>query len=184
MDTRPIVVDFDDFYNVNNGLDLLFRIKSEVKGFKCTLFTVLGRCSLGFIKTIHNIDWIEMACHGRIHNHKECQYWDLEEIKYYISHYDNIYSDYIQKIFKPPYWLGNDIIYKELDKNGFIIAENLVNGKKRPDCKYVYTLQDKRYKYIHGHIQDGCGNGLKEQFTYYCSLKGEFKFISELRSEL
>jgi len=167
------IMDFDDFSETNNRLDLLLELKKEIPQLKVTLFTIPGQSSLEFCqKIVNDYDWIELALHGDIHSYLECIYWNRKKSIAYLEKYEK--WGCFKKIFKAPYWKGSKGLYQVLKSNKYILAEN----KQVKDYKKLYILNENS---VHGHIQNVCGNGLQEKFNYYKSLKNNnFKFISEL----
>jgi hypothetical protein len=170
---QKIVVDFDDFCDESNRLDLLFRIKAKVPNFKCTLFTIPVYTSLTFAEQVSKLGWLELAFHGDFHTTQECKTWSNMQVQAYVDKWCR--NKFFVKVFKAPHWAGNEVVYKYLTNAGFIIAEN-----KETPFKNVYQLNNGKVKSVHGHIPDVCGNGIASMYDDVCSLKGEFYFISEL----
>jgi len=170
-----IVVDFDDFCEEENKLDLLYKLKEKIPNFKVTLFTIPGKSSNKFLENLKKNDWMQFGIHGEYHTYLECEKWDKNKINQVLDKYEPL--GYYEKLFKAPYWRGNEEIYKVLDERGYIIAEN----KPIEYVKNKYLL----YNYsVHGHISNVCDNGIEEKYDYYSSLNGDFKFITELFNEI
>jgi len=171
-----LVVDADDFAEDNHRLDLLFQIKKEIPEFKISVFTVLGKCSMDFIRYVKTLDWIDMIPHGWGHKDAyECKDWTLEQAKTYfekLEHYG------LTRGFKAPGWQISQHIYEVAPQYGYWIADQPFNSKTRPKSVSVYEL-DRPWK-KHYHIQNVCDNGLEEKVEEILSFKGnKFKFIKE-----
>jgi len=170
---QDLVVDFDDFSEKNNKLDLLKKLKEKISNLKVTLFTIPADCSKEFCQEINKLDWIELALHGDTHTHLECSIWTKKKALEVLNKYES--WGCFKKIFKPPFWAGSEGLYEALAEKNYILAQTptAIIGDN-----IVYKLD---LKSVHGHIQNVCNNGLEEKFDYYKSLRGNsFKFISEL----
>jgi len=169
---QELVVDFDDFSEKNNKMELLEKLKKEIPNLKVTLFTIPSQCSKEFCQKIAKLDWIELALHGDTHTHLECSIWTKEKALEVLNKYES--WGCFKKIFKPPFWAGSEGLYQALSEKNYILAQN----KEVVGDNQVYRINVNS---VHCHIQNICDNGLEEKFDYYKSLKGHsFKFISEL----
>lgn len=169
---KELIMDFDDFSEENNNLELLEELKKEIPNLKVTLFTIPAQCTKQFCKYISALDWIELAIHGEFHNYLECSTWTKEKTLKVLDKYEQ--WGCFKKIFKPPYWAGSVGMNEALEERGYILAQN----KETTGVSKLYLLNDNS---VHGHIQNVCENGLEEKFNYYKSLKdSSFKFISEM----
>jgi len=170
------IVDFDDFSEKNNRLDLLIKLKEKIPNLKITLFVIPGKCSKEFCQKVNKEDWIELALHGDIHSYLECKNWTKEQTLKYLDKYEG--WNCFQKIFRPPYWVGSEGLRQGLAEKGYILCQNKpmdYNGK-------LYILNKMGLNVsVHGHIPNVCGNGLEENFKHYSELSGNFKFISEIK---
>jgi len=174
---RNIIVDFDDFCDDNNRLDLLFQLKGLIPNFKVNLFTIMGKSSESFLNAIKEISWIDMIPHGWTHNTpRECENWKYDAIC--IPYLENIERYGLTRGFKAPGWIIPDDMYQALLEHGYWIADQEYNNDRRPSELKAYLLNKPGR--IHGHIQNVCDNGLEERFDYYASLRGNFKFIKEI----
>ena len=161
-----MIVDFDDFSQDNNRLDILFKIKAICPDFKVTLFTVPAECSKEFCREVAKLDWVQLALHGEHHTHIECSTWTKEHTLEVLDRYEK--WGCFQKIFKPPYWAGSEGLNEALKERGYILAQN-----KQTDYPNLYLLNENS---IHGHIQDVCGNGIETLYKEIIKHKN-FEFI-------
>lgn len=200
-----IVVDFDDFYDENNGLDILFRWKARFPKFKVTLFAVLGKTSLRMLELINrNSDWVQLGGHGFLHETNfECLYWDEKRMGTILNYAEE--SGYYQKVWRCPGWQitypqpyndnpdsnkpvnsNSQLIYNVLRERGYLICDQHYNKDRRPMGTRIYCSCNPRF--IHGHIQNieqGEPNGLEqiEKAGVPWDSNSEFKFITELTDE-
>ena len=172
---KEYIIDADDFMEESNGLHILFRIKARNPEFKITLFTIVGKCSKEFIELIKKIDWIDMVPHGWEHGtSRECENWSYEKSKLYLKEVNRLG---LTKGFKAPGWQISDGMYKALLEEGYWVADQAYNNRRRPPKLKSYIL-DSNNK-IHCHIQEVCGNGLLTMEEKITNLKGKFKFVYE-----
>jgi len=191
------IINFDDFSEDNNRLDLLEKLKSEMPNFKATLFTVVGRCSDKFIERVKQYDWLDMCPHGWrhttiygdvndwvLHPTIECKDWTAKDVYEYVG---AISRFNLTPVFKSPGWLLSEEAYKKFYELGYWIADLPNNEQKwyKKDKMYIY---DSPFK-VATHIQNigtyaetkfGNKGGLEKRFDYLLSLKGnDFIFIKE-----
>jgi len=167
-----MIVDFDDFCEENNRLDLLFYIKSKIPNFKASLFTIIGKCSPSFLEAVKEISWLKMYPHGWEHpTSRECEAWSYEVSKVYLEKIEDMG---IGRTFKAPGWQISDGMYKALLEKGYGVADQRYNDQRRPSELKVYYPTATHY-----HIQNVCGNGLEESLDQILKLKGNFKFLDE-----
>lgn len=181
-----LIVDFDDFAENNNRLDLLFKLKELNAKFKATLFTVPSQTSVKFLQNLNNkmLDtsgekWLEYAVHGYNHTYLECKYWFFSDSHYFLALAEE--SGLYAKGFKAPYWEMSKDLYDVLLDRGYWIADHDRNDGMRPLSLPCYKVDNRNS--IHGHIQNVCGNGIEETFEYLLGRiknETEFKFISEV----
>ena len=81
---QKVVVDFDDFRESDNRLDLLYRIRSKFPGFKATLYTIPMQNSLAFLEEISRIEWLELHPHGWEHFPYESSFWTKDQADRYL----------------------------------------------------------------------------------------------------
>lgn len=172
------IVDFDDFYEDNNDLDILFRLRSQIPGFKVNLFTIPGRCSTGFIKEIQRIDWIDMIPHGYTHeSNYECMGWSYPTALGYL---DMIEQLRLTRGFKAPGWQISDGTYQALLHKGYWVADQAYNNERRPVRLKTYIIDSPEK--IHGHIGHLGGenkNALTIIYMMLLGLQGTFHFIRD-----
>lgn len=177
-----MIVDFDDFSETNHRLDLLQELKRINPAFKCTLFAVPGQGSPGFWSEVPV--WCELAVHGWMHpDPYECADWTYEQMA------EAIYGrpEFFVKGFKAPGWQISDGCYEALLDHGWWVADQPYNDHRRPVGLRVHLLSDTASSgtdpaHWHGHIQDVCGNGLKEtwgRLTEAVANATSFEFVSE-----
>lgn len=173
------IVDADDFCEDNNSLDVLWNIKGNNPNFKITLFTIIGRCSLRFLGTIKNIDWINMVPHGLLHDtNRECEHWDYKKCKSYIT----LVKAYgLEKGYKSPGWVIPDAMYQVLLEYNYWVADQTYNNERRPKELRAYLL-DKPGR-LHYHIGNLGGvnkNEISLYADYLSKLQGDFAFIKDV----
>lgn len=169
------IIDADDFSEDNQGWEFITKIKKAIPNFKITLFTIVGRCSLDFIKEIKEYDWIDMVPHGWMHdNPLECLRWNYKKSYNYLNDIDNFS---LTHGFKAPGWQISDGMYKALLKKNYWVADQIYNNERRPKDLRTYLLDTPNK--LHFHIQDVCGNGLQESLSQILTLKGNFIFIKD-----
>jgi len=166
-----LIIDFDDFSDDNNRLDLLNELKCLNSKFKCTIFAIPSKTSIDIP------DWIEVGVHGwSHHSNYECSEWSYSECLEVL----NTVGDRYSKLFKAPGWQISDGCYSALKEKDYIVADKEYNRSRRPKGLKTYELGNNSW---HGHIQNVCGNGLEERFEELKDIvrsTSEFKFISEL----
>jgi len=178
-------LDLDDFCVGNSQLPLLDELKARVPDLKVTLFTI--PCPTGPIAMSpleHAVwltvvrqsrPWLEFAVHGWRHTFLECRDWSKADALEVLQRAETlaVYA----RVFKAPYWETSPGLYDAIAERGWVIADHPRNDALRPAGLRVYHLGPGR---AHGHVQNVCDNGLAEQFAFYASLQGPFKFVSEV----
>lgn len=173
-----MVFDFDDFYETNNRLDLLGKLKEINPSFRCTVFAVPGRGSNHFWASVPN--WIELAVHGWKHPHpREAEKWSYRQTCRVLDHPRVV--KYFVRGFKAPGWQISDETYRALADREWWVADQRYNDKRRPEGLKVYRLGPDSW---HGHIQNLPfeKNGLEERFNEIADMvekADSFRFISE-----
>lgn len=173
------ILDYDDFYEENSSLSLLYYLRSHIEGFKVNLFTIVGRCSTSFIEEVQKIEWIDLIPHGLKHEtNYECKDWGLQASLGYLG----ILKDMqLTKGFKAPGWQISDGMYQALLQEGYWVADQIYNNERRPAALKAYLL-DRPWK-IHGHIGHLGGenaNELSRMRMDLLTLKGNFHFIKDV----
>ncbi len=174
------ILDFDDFCDENNGLDLLYRLKAAVPSLKVNLFTIPGRCTNNFLSEVCKLHWVDMIPHGFVHKtSRECQNWTYAES---IDYLDWVEDFGFTRGYKSPGWQTSDGLFQALAERNYWVADQAYNNNRRPPELRAYIL-DAPYK-IHGHIGHwGSGhnaNALELIYDTLCKLHGEFKFIKDI----
>jgi len=145
-----IFCDLDDFCESNHKLALLDLLRKEIPGFRVTLFTIPGLCSLDWLNEVREKrDWVDLVPHGWKHPHsRECQNWSLEECREYL---DCIEPLKMTHGFKAPGWQISDGMYQVLLERDYWLADQLYNTGRRPVELRAYVLTGAPNQ-IHGHI--------------------------------
>ena len=191
---KGYILDFDDFSQSNNRLDLLFELKSFNPRFKATLFTPAGLSSYEFLKEINKLDWLELALHGWYHLPKECKEWDYKKTISYLEEAEKL--GVFVKGFKCPMWIANEYVLQALADKDWWYADNPISEYahiKRPENLKIYYAGTKEivpgvmggnYQRYHGHIQEIGGNGLETLYPILKTLpENNYLFISEIIKE-
>ena len=174
-----IIVDLDDFAEDNNALDMLFRLRAKVPGFKVNLFTIPGLCSYPFIAAVQENDWIDMIPYGYKHpTSRECERWTYQHS---IEYLDWVEQFGFTKGYKSPGWQTSAGLFQALAERGYWVADQAYNNHRRPPELRAYIL-DAPWK-VHGHIGHMGGhnaNALELIYDDLLKLRGEFMFIEDL----
>lgn len=178
-----MVVDFDDYNEDENRLDLLQQLKRINPLFKCTVFAIPALGSEGFWRSTPK--WIELAVHGWEHPHPyEAVSWSYEQAGFVLDHCSELFAHG----FKAPGWQISDETYRAATDRGWWIADHWDNDDRRPEGQLVHRIEPDyatRGDHWHGHIPDVCGNGIAETFSTLSEAVGlatRFQFISEVVS--
>jgi hypothetical protein len=166
LDTKPLVLDLDDFCQDNQGLDLLDRLRDDVGGdnFRATLFTIPGRCQLEWIDRMHHDrPWLQLVPHGYKHEtSRECETWSIHTMRGYLR---RLQGYGLVRGFKAPGWQLNQNIYDGLLEEGYWIADKVENRPMRPYGLLAYEIDEPRK--IHGHIGHLGGHNANELSLIY-----------------
>ena len=175
-----MVVDFDDYCEDDNRLDLLFKLKEANPAFKCTVFAIPAQGSEKFWRTTP--EWIELAVHGWWHPHpREAENWTREQTKFVFSYCHDLFVHG----FKAPGWQISDATYEVAMESGWWIADHWDNDARRPQGLLTHRIAPDYQTsgdHWHGHIPNVCGNGIEETFdqlSQKVSQAESFQFISE-----
>lgn len=173
------VIDFDDFFESNNALDMLFQLRAAVPGFRVNLFTIPGRCTMGFLDEVRKLEWIDMIPHGFNHpTSRECERWTYQQSIEYLDYLEPLG---LTRGFKAPGWQTSNGLFQALADRGYWIADQAYNNDRRPPELRAYILDQPRC--IHGHIGHLGGhnaNALELIYADLLNLRGEFVFIKDL----
>jgi hypothetical protein len=175
-----VVVDFDDFHEEENRLDLLHALKAINPKFKCTVFAIPALGSEEFWR--ETPEWIELAVHGWRHPHpREAAGWTYSEAMFVLSYCSDIFAHG----FKAPGWRISDETYTACMDAGWWVADHWDNDRRRPQGLLThriapdYALTNGHW---HGHIPNVCGNGIEETFPALSERVVQaldFQFVSE-----
>lgn len=172
-----MIIDADDFYDANNRLDLIYALKEANPAFKMTLFTVPGLCTDTFLASLP--DYLEVAVHGWLHpDPYECVGWTRSDMERLLVR--PIVRERCIRLFKAPGWQISDACYDVLLAHDYAVADQPYNDERRPAGLRVHRLGDGDHS--HHHVQDVCGNGLKESWDALLSRvtsAESFEFVSE-----
>lgn len=170
------IIDADDFHQSNNGLEILFYIKSQAPDFRINLFTIPGLCNEAFLREVRKLDWIDMIPHGWLHpTPLECLEWSYERSKEYLK---QIEPFGFTKGFRAPGWQISDGMYRALLEEGYWVADQTYNNLRRPPELPFYLL-DAPGK-LHFHIGGRNNNNQIGMFAErLCKLQGQFEFIKD-----
>ncbi len=175
-----MVVDFDDYCEDDNRLDLLEELRRINPAFKVTLFAIPARGSETFWR--ETPDWIELAVHGWWHPHpREAEHWSYEQATFVMDYC----ASWFAHGFKAPGWQISPATYEAAMEKGWWVADHWDNDAKRPEGLLTHRIApDYRETpdHWHGHIPNVCGNGIEETFDELSArvYRAEsFEFISE-----
>jgi hypothetical protein len=157
-----VLVDFDDYCEDQNRLDLLGQLREINPAFRCTVFAIPARGSEEFWRSTP--DWIELAVHGWEHPHpREAEAWTYEQASFVMAYCNELFAHG----FKAPGWQISDDTYSALQARGWWVADHWENNQRRPIGQLSHVIAPD-YATVgdhwHGHIQNVCGNGLEETF--------------------
>jgi hypothetical protein len=190
---KRVILDLDDFCEEQHSLDLLFRLRGEIPGFRATLFTIPKRSGLGFVKGIQELDWLDLVPHGYLHaTSRECEHWTYE---YSLQYLDWVEHFGFTKGFKAPGWQISDGMYQALAERGYWVADQAYNDARRPPQLPAYTLAPEQVALegeevikIHGHIGHLGGTNENELSRIFAQIiahrSGCFEFIRDYVSPL
>ncbi len=169
-------MDFDDYSETNNRLDLLGALHDANPEFRCTLFAVPGLGSEAFWDSTP--EWCELAVHGWMHpDPYEAANWTRDEALDVLLAAPARFVDG----WKSPGWQISDGTYQAVQDLGWWCADHYENNDRRPDGLRTHVLGQGDH--WHGHIQNVCGNGLAETFPEVLArveAAESFAFVSEV----
>lgn len=172
------ILDFDDHCEMNNAMPYMIELKELRPDFKATLFSIPGMGSETFWRS--HPDWIELAPHGQTHpDSYECLNWSRARMETYLDERET--QDWWTQLFKAPGWQINPHIYEALLDRGWAVADQHLEDVRRPTGLDVYFYEDGLDRW-HGHVQNVCGNGIRETWHTVCALveaADGFQFASE-----
>jgi hypothetical protein len=176
-----MIVDFDDFTEADNRLDLLATLRNANPRFRCTLFAIPALGSDEFWESVP--DWCELAMHGWAHPHpREAEAWNYQQARALLSARPARFV----KGFKAPGWQISDGTYRALMDMDWWVADHWENEGRRPEGLRAHVIApDYRTTgdHLHGHIGNVCGNGIAETFPELLErvkAADSFELISEV----
>lgn len=172
------ILDLDDFHEGNTQWHLLAGLRALFPKFKVTLFTIPGRCTLSFVRTVQEIPWIQLVPHGWMHRTStECAYWEAGDMHTCLDNAEAV--GLTTKGFKAPGWQISDACYRVLQERGYWVADQAYNNHRRPRGLGTYILnEDGR---IHGHLGSSMDNDLTKIYPRLLTLPhdAEFGFVGD-----
>lgn len=177
-----MIFDTDDLHDTNHRLDLLEQLHAANPLFRMTAFAVPALCSNSFLDSLP--EWIEVVPHGWMHGGRDCS--DPHEAESWT--YDQTVDVFLALDhprwadgWKSPGWQISDGTYEALVEFGWWCADQPYNDARRPAGLRVHRLGDGDH--VHTHVQDVCGNGLRETFPALLERVGaaeSFELVSEV----
>lgn len=171
------VFDWDDHHPGNDAMPWMLWLKELNPAFKATLFSVPALGTEEFWRS--HPEWVELVPHGWEHPDPwECSHWDRDRMERYVE--DPLVLAMGTRGFKAPGWQISDDTYEVLLEAGWWVADQHLEDGRRPRDLPVYLHEDGDN--WHGHVQDVCGNGLRETWAAVCDKVArtrEFRFASE-----
>ena len=142
-----ILFDLDDFCDdlrSVNDMETLISVRRLVPTLKVTLFTIPGRCSRKFVEGVKvGYPWVDLVQHGWMHaSNYECISWDEQTCRQRL--HDARELGFTTKGFKAPGWKISDACYRVLQEEGYWVADQEYNDKRRPKGLPAYRLIESR----------------------------------------
>ena len=178
-----MVVDFDDFTELDNQLGLLHQLRDTNPAFRCTLFAIPALGTLEFWDSVP--DWCELAMHGWLHpTSREAEHWTHEQALEVLLAKPGRFADG----FKAPGWQISAGTYEALLELEWWVADHWDNDHRRPRGITAHVISRESGagtdpQHWHGHIGDVCGNGIARTFQTVQRLVEQadsFEWISEV----
>lgn len=207
---KTIVLDFDDFSPLNNGLFYLKKLKEHFPKMKVSLFTIpfnaVGQNKSkvehwphyeDLVKEINSLDWLEILPHGFFHVEREFESFSYKQtvlsLRAIEEHFNKLEFNFA-KIFKAPFWQIGKESMNALRDLGYALAIRSESKLKIPKglktYKFNWGIQfpipmGKTELRGHGHIWRWAGTGLSENFANLLDLpvNANWKWISEIVKE-
>ncbi len=174
-----VVLDLDDFYEGNTSIELLSDLRSNIPGFKVNLFTIPGRCSPEFIRSMGAQDWINLIPHGWCHyTNYEVVTWDEKITRSYLKRWEDL--GFKTKGFKAPGWQISDGCFRALYEAGYWVADQPYNRARRPAGLRVYEINTWQQKRVAGIVEErkGTYTAVVEDVTPYISIHGHIGHLN------
>lgn len=157
-----MIVDFDDFTEADNRLDLLEQLREANPAFRVTLFAIPALGTDEFWDSVP--EWCELAMHGWAHPHpRESETWTYQQAGELLSAKPKRFV----KGFKAPGWQVSDGTYFALLDMDWWLADHWTNVERIPEgLRSHLILPNYRADphHWHGHIGNVCANGIEETF--------------------
>ncbi len=179
-----MIVDFDDFCEHENRLDLLETLKAANPLFRCTMFAIPALGSRRFWDRVP--EWIELAVHGWSHPHpREAESWTFEKANAVMTSAQDA-GPFVNG-FKAPGWQISKGTYRAIRTRGWWVADHYDNNGRRPEGIKAHVISTSAAHgadpdHWHGHIPNVCGNGIEETFGQLLEVvtaARSFEFVSE-----
>jgi hypothetical protein len=178
-----VIFDTDDLYEGHDNMALLLELKAANAAFRLSAFAPVGLCSDDYIESLP--DWIEVIPHGYAHGDPptdggEMRDWDYDRMCDLIHFVENA-SPRWQRGVKAPGWIISAGCYQALADHSWFLADQTYNDARRPLGLRVHC--EGQGDHVHTHVQDVCGNGLRETFPYLLErvrTAESFELISEV----
>lgn len=192
LGSNHVISDMCQSHDCRDKLDEFHYINPN---FKATLFAIPAEMTYELAEWCYaNRQWIELAVHGIKHSSNyECEKMTYDEFDDLIRPLSTMIDTYFVRGFKAPGWQISDDIYDWLLRNGWWVADQGYNDKRRPSELPAYVNYDGNFRkygeinpeYIgkHYHTWDCMGNGvyeLSDQIKQDIQGETEFKFVSEI----
>lgn len=180
---QPVTFDLDDFDDKTGEATLadLDELKLTYPKFKCTLFTIPRKTSIGLLKDAKSRDWIELAVHGSTHTpNQELSVLSPQQLWESLKTVDH---DYYVRGFRPPGWYITPQHIKVLSDANYWCAIHADSMKTMGHlAKHGIYFVDDRKNNWHGHTHDVCGNWLHSwmpRLKTKWRMDQAFAFVSE-----
>lgn len=189
-----VILDLDDFSPLYSSIDLLLKFKDYYPHFRVSLFTVSNfnkKYPISKFKPwcdkIRKLDFVELLIHGYDHTPGEFKRISKRKaVEKIISAEREFMKSGLKykKIFRAPHWQLNNETYSALSELGYAVADHEDNAAPRELTCYQYNwsinapIPNLQVIKGHGHMQNVCGNGLKECFENLFQFPNNTKFIT------
>lgn len=170
-----VTFDWDDHCDINDAMPWMASLKERNPAFKATLFSIPALGSDEFWGS--HPDWIELAMHGWTHpDPREAEHWSYDQA---VDVLLSAPTGFV-KVWKSPGWLTSEGMYQACLDLGWTVADQHLADHLRPEGLSVYLWEDGDN--WHGHVQNVCGNGIRETWKQVCDKvaeTSEFLFVTE-----
>jgi hypothetical protein len=144
MNTKYLVVSYDDLYEGNDNWSEFEKLHAEFPNLKITFFVITGNCSDEFLKKVKQ-SWTQLVFHSFEHS-GNWLHWTVNEAKEWLLKYQK-YG--FEQGFKAPGWRITDNIIKACQELNFWIctAPTVPVDIK----KYWHTYPSEGFSYYTDH---------------------------------